>query len=211
MTKWVILELKHGRRELSDGSGKVTGGLHVREGWDGPRRAFSWEGIPHNERTAWTNKVLRQLQKELGIEHWYRDGYSGCVMSMPRQDGIGRRENKQKKLPQIYGMCTASTTHGDICAAPILDEGATACRRHLAAERKRQESSDRWKEASRLRQESHERDRAITNDLRELWEMACDRYDIDPERRGAVSVQNGRGMVDNEILQRFLRTLIDRE
>jgi hypothetical protein len=65
----------------------------------------------------------------------------------------------------------------------------------------------RWAESD----ERRKRARLLTGDLAELWDIACEVHGVDPERRGTARVnENLDAVVDSEVLQMFLRTLIDK-
>lgn len=207
----VVVWLQFGRNPLSDGSGGRTGGLiySVKAtedmGYnDIPRYSMAWKDRPEAERPAFVAAGLRKLEQRYGITQWYTE-YGRVTSKRPKPGSKGKK---------IWSLCAASvhndswTTGSSACSRPVV-EGETLCGIHAAAQRRKDATRERWDEESRLRREQWDRERHQTQDLQGLWELACETYDIAPERRGNPGVRGSDAMVDHEVLTRLLRTLVE--
>jgi hypothetical protein len=201
----IRVHLQHGRQAYSDGSGGVTGGVVV----EGPTRTvFNWKGIPEEDRPTFIAGALRTIEKRHDIERWYHDGH--------RLTSEKPKPSSKPKSPgdEVWSLCPVTVTGelwgtSHICSRPV-PHGETRCGVHRAAAKRRADNDAerraRWAEKDAQR----ERDKARTDDLRALWAECCDRYGVEPERAGRVWIDGTTAHVDDEVLIRFLRTLIER-
>jgi len=207
----VVVWLQHGRNPLSDGSGARTGGLlysvaateDVKYN-DLARYSMAWKETPEPDRPAFIAAGLRKLERRYGITQWYTD-HGRVTSKKPKPSSKGKK---------IWSLCSATVHHDSwtssgVCSRPIVEEGASRCGIHAAAQKRKDATRERWNEESRLRREQWERERHQTGDLKELWELACETYDIAPERRGNPGVRGSDALVDHEVLTRLLRTLVE--
>ena len=197
--------LQHGRQAFSDGSGGITGGVVV----EGPTRTvFAWKGIPEEDRPEFISRALRKIEERHGIEHWYHDGF--------RLTSEKPKPSSKPKSPgdEVWSLCPVTVTGelwgtSHICAKPV-PHGETRCGVHRAAAKRRSDNDAARNEKWRKQDEQRDRDKARTEDLRALWAECCDLYGVEPERAGRPRIHDSTAEVDDEVLVRFLRTLIER-
>lgn len=201
----ITLDVQHGRSPLSDGSGGRKGGLIHYHRAGANRRALiaSWDGVPEADRSDFIARALRSIEARYGVTAWYWDG---CRVT-------SEKPKPSSKPKPCHTLCL-TTVHYDswsmgTCARPV-PEGETKCGIHAAADRKVKANDEARRAKYAKRSAERDREAFRTADLRALWSEACDLYDIDPARRGTPSVSGRTATVDDEVLTRLLRTLIER-
>lgn len=156
-------------------------------------------------------KIGLRLQSELG-DRWESAGWTLCprthVWCIVDEAYRPKRRPWLRHPPEMCLVLMNNDWSFSYCRR-LVAEGSDRCKMHASAQRRRDDNVRKWQEDWDRRRTETARAAALRDDLRELWEMACDELGIDPARRGEPGVPRPDvALVDLEVLMVMLRRII---
>lgn len=149
-------------------------------------------------------EVERRIEMPENVVGWvFVEQFAWCLIT--DQHAYAKRAYPLGSVP---GLCQRHSGDG-LCPRPV-EPGSLNCKMHNSHLARHEAKRVEQEERSRERREQMERDAQAREYTRELWEMACDVMEIEPERRGEVRGNVTRTDVDTEVIQTMLRRIIDR-